>query len=150
VRSFIFSISFVFFLFGCADPYKEESRGLNTLLHDFNTCIASKNHLYILIPTFSCLECVQIALIKLEDILVENDKPNVTIIYQKIDIDFNPFENKALVYYDINNSIDKLPFSIANMTIIKTRKGMINEIRFVNVENINQVINRNIINEIRK
>lgn len=145
MKYFIFSITLVFFLFSCSSPYNVESKGLNNLLQDFNTNIADKNHLYVLVPTFSCLGCVQSALIRLNDLLTEKDKPNVTIIHQKIDIDFKPFKNKAVIYYDINNSIDKLPFNIANLTFIKTNKGKINEIKFLNIENINQIVNPNII-----
>jgi len=144
------SITFVLLLFSCDRSYNVETKGLNNLLQDFNTSISNQNHLYILIPTFSCLACVQQALNNLSDLLVEKDKPKVTIIYQKIDINLKPFFKKAFVYPDVNNSIDKLPFSIANLTFIKTYKEKIYEIQFVNVENVDQIINRNIINEIRE
>ena len=150
MKYIILSVALVSLLFSCDNPYNKESEGLNNLLQEFNTGIAVKNHLYVLIPTFSCLGCVQSALINLNGLLVDNDKPNVTIIYQKIDVDLNPFKDKAIVYQDINSSIDKMPFNIVNLTVIKTSKGKINDIQFVNSENINQIINPTIIYEIRK
>lgn len=149
MRYLFLSITFVLLLISCERSYNVETKGLNNLLQDFNTSIANQNHLYILIPTFSCLGCVQKALNNLNDLLVEKDKSKVTIIYQKMDINLKSFYKKAFVYHDVNNSIDRLPFSIANLTIIKTNKETIYEIQSVNSENVDQIINRDIIYAIR-
>lgn len=65
MKYIILSVALVSLLFSCDNPYNKESEGLNNLLQEFNTGIAVKNHLYVLIPTFSCLGCVQSALINL-------------------------------------------------------------------------------------
>ncbi len=140
----------LFSLISCNSTYDKNAKGLNNLLQNFNTSIPSEDHLYIIIPTFSCLGCVQKALIRLNDLLTETDKPNITIIYQKIDIDLNPFIHKATLFCDSDYSIDRLPFSVANLTFIKTKNGKINEIQSVNIENIDQVVSPGIIFEIRK
>lgn len=140
----------LFSLICCNNTFNEESIGFNNFLQGFNTSIPTEDHLYIIIPTYSCLGCVQRAFISLSDLLIDTDKPNITIIYQRIDIDLAPFINKATLYYDSNYSIEKLPFTVANLSFIKTKNKKIIDIQFTNTENINQVVSPSIVYEIRK
>ncbi len=144
------AILFCILIIGCTNKSNNASVSFNKFLaSEFELSIPDQNHIYILIPSFSCLTCVQISLEKLNEILKPIDKPNISIIYQNIDYDFDVFTDKALLYYDKNNGIEYLSFAVANVTIIRTSNNKIFDIINTNPENIYKIFNDKLMRSIR-
>ncbi len=146
------SISFLCFIIltGCNSGHNQQTKDFKKILYKFDTDIPKDAHLYVLIPAFSCRGCIKQSLTRLYQLLNELDKPRVTIICSVIwEDEVNLFNPKANIYFDNKNDIDNSHMNIANLTIIITNNFRIHQIFTTNPENINQVINKNMIEHIR-
>ncbi|MDP1623859.1 MAG: hypothetical protein Q8M08_16150 [Bacteroidales bacterium] len=137
----IYFTTLLLLLYGCASVNEKETTGFNEVLIKFNTQIPEKEHVYILIPPFSCHGCVQKMISKIDIYLSPQDKPYVTFISGIADIDLKIFSSRAVVYTDTHNYLEQLPFDIANVTVVETKKSMLSKVYSISLEDIENRIN---------
>jgi len=145
----VLSILFFLLLTNCSPSIDNNSKEFNNMLMKFNTSIPSDTHLYFLLPSFSCQGCTQQSFEKMAKYIIENDKPYITIIFQKSFVGMNVLRNIPVFLFDANNLLESLPFDVANLTIVKTKDNRILGIAYINPENIDQLINIELFNSIR-
>lgn len=145
MKKYFFIILSILFIACQTDVYKKETLSFNWLLSCFETQIPEQEYIYMLMPSFSCIGCVQHTALHLDSLLVE-ESTNLTIIYAKNYKDskyqLEKLSSKALLFCDETDAIEKLNFTVANPTIIKTSNRKIMSIISMDIREIEQTLQK--------
>jgi len=137
-------------LCSCSNSADYKTVGFDKMLVDFNSQIPKEYHIYFVIPKFSCHGCLQRTLIEINKYLLPRDRTNITFISGIDNLSLNDFREKSAIMYDNKGLIEQLPFEMANLTIIKTKKHRVIDIIPVNLDEIEKLINNELFINLRK
>lgn len=140
----------VVFLCSCSNSADYKTVGFDKMLVNFHSQIPNDNHIYFVIPKFSCHGCLQRTLIEINKYLLPRDRVNITFISGFDNINLGDFREKSEIMYDNKGLIEQLPFEMANLTIIKTKKHRIIDVTAVNLDEIEKLITNELFINLRK
>lgn len=130
------------FLYACNDAYFNETRCFNQYLNKrFQSKIPIDEHTFLLVATFRCSGCVQNSLLSISEKINENSVNSTTIITSDTVLIPNSIREKIVILLDENKEYENIGIPIANLALFKTKKGKIIEIRILNLDNSEQIIN---------
>jgi hypothetical protein len=140
----------VLFLCSCLNSADYKTVGFNKMLVNFNSQIPEEYHIYFVIPKFSCHGCLQRTLIEINKYSLPRDRTNITFICGVDTLSLDDFREKSEIMYDNKGLIEQLPFELANLTIIKTKKYRVIDVIPVNLDQIEKLINNELFISLRK
>lgn len=124
----------------CTNKYSEETKSFQKYLSDvFNEKIPESKHIYLLIAQFRCSGCVEQSLLKIAGKISNRENPEVTVLTFDTKLVPDTLSKQVKVLLDKNSGYETIQ-SIANIALIKTERGKIIEIKIINLDDTDKII----------
>lgn len=128
-----YSLGYIFLfliLLGCSN-YTDETKKLNNILLEYDTCISQSPHLYIIQSKFCCDGCIQAIYFQLENKLIKSDDMPITIISSDKKYISTRLLSKVTFINDTIGLTNREFPTYVNLTIFETNNGKI--IKYINM-----------------
>lgn len=137
-----FLILCIFLVGSCSDNKSIQNDSFREYLEsNFREKIPDKEHIYILVSKFGCSGCVTNSLEKITSKISLKSNKSVTVLTFDGSIIPHDLQMKVPILIDSLDKYENLGFSIANITLIKTTNKKINQVRILNLDDMDQIIN---------
>lgn len=117
-------------LLGCRN-YAHETKKLNNILLEYDTCISQRHHLYLIQSEFYCGGCIQAIYFQLENKLIKSDNMPITIISSDKKYISPRLLSKVTFINDTIELTNREFSTYLNLTIFETNYGRI--IKYINM-----------------
>jgi hypothetical protein len=131
-------VTILFLITGCFQNKTSSNTDVfnDYLKTEFHLNIPLQKHHYVIIPELICKGCTENNLLKLNDLITENNHNKITLIYSNhYDIIPKNLLGHINILFDKNGKINSLNLNIANITLISTEH---NEIKLIKSFNTNE------------
>ncbi|NQT78073.1 MAG: hypothetical protein HQ565_10185 [Bacteroidetes bacterium] len=135
-----FTIAICLILLSCNKDHLIDTIAFNNYIKsEFNFELQVEKHCYILIPEYGCQGCMQDVLDKISKLINVENKSQYTFIASNEEVIPASLKSVVYIYYDRNNSLDKVSYDIANVTVVKSENKKIVYVQNINLDQSDNV-----------
>lgn len=109
------------------------------LAEKWQRSIPQNMHVYVLIPRFGCIGCMEQTLAEMAEMDEIADTSRFSFIASNMQVVPPELAEKVRLYEDSTGDLDKINIRMGNVTLVETQQGKVQAIKSISAEEVGEV-----------